>query len=85
MRALRAAGVSQTDWHSNQVLCVPRNEHDVDVVFIDFAFALMYLGDEAGLPTRTDLMGALGMLIDTFKLDYQILDQLWDEPLEFEY
>ena len=87
IRILRAAGISQTDWHGDQIICLPEvpGKHEVDVVFIDFAFALMYLGDEAGLPVRRDLGDARGMLICTPNLDSAILRQLWGQPLEFEY
>lgn len=85
VRALRAAGITQTDWHCNQILCLPHSGSNVGIVFIDFAFALMYLGDEGGLPVRDDLVDVEWMLESRVGVDRAVLEEYWEEPLEFEY
>lgn len=85
VRALRAAGISQTDWHPNQILYLPCGDQGVSVVFIDIAFASMYLGDEAGLSVRNDLMYTRCMLRFRLDVDRAALEQYWEEPLKFEY
>ena len=85
VRALRAAGISQGDWHVNQILCIGDDGNSPEVVFIDFAFTFFYLGDEGGLPVRRDLMEVRRLLMDSLQVDSDTLSELWLHPLEFEY
>lgn len=45
----------------------------------------MYLGDEGGLPVRDDLVEVEWMLESYVGVDQAVLEQFWEEPLEFEY
>ena len=49
---LRSGQVEQRDWHTGQFLCRRREGEntDVDVVFIDFAFAWTHGVDSFGIP-----------------------------------
>ncbi|KAF7794241.1 hypothetical protein EIP86_005373 [Pleurotus ostreatoroseus] len=85
IRVLRANGISQTDWHPSQVLCNKQDGGDVDIVLIDFAFALMYLGDEGGIPTRPDITRARYMFSQRLDVERDLLDKHWLPPLDFEY
>ncbi|KAJ3541498.1 hypothetical protein NM688_g6076 [Phlebia brevispora] len=85
VRALRAAGISQRDWHLNQILCSLRSDEHPEIVFIDFGFSEMYVGDEDGTPTTGDLLEVLGLLGLGLDVDYEMLRQQWLPPLEFEY
>ena len=85
VRVLRANGISQTDWHPSQVLCIPRDDSQVDVVLIDFAFALMYLGDEGGILTRTDLSQVRQLFLWDLDVDVDLLEKHWLDPLDFEH
>ncbi|KAJ3538426.1 hypothetical protein NM688_g6522 [Phlebia brevispora] len=84
IRALRAGGVSQTDWHPDQVLCLT-DECGVHVVFIDFAFCQMYLGEDTGFPPTDDLDDGWYMFTHTLDVDEAVVDRHWLPPLEFEY
>ena len=44
----------------------------------------MYLGDGAGLPVRNDLMNARCMLRFHLDVDRAVVEQYWEEALEFE-
>ena len=85
VRLLRANGISQTDWHLSQILCQKRDEHDVDIVLIDFAFALMYLGDEGGTPTRSDLVTVPQLFSWHLEVDEDLVERLWLPSLDYEY
>ena len=85
VRVLRAHGISQTDWHLSQVLCVTRDEVNVDIVLIDFAFALMYLCDEGGIEPRSDVDDVETLLSCDLGVDKDIIKKYWLPPLEFEY
>ena len=87
VRALRAAGVSQTDWHGNQAICKLHGTK-LSVVLIDFAFALLYYGDEGGIHPTEDL-GCVEYLLQSAEtglgIDKDIMRKYWLPPLEYEY
>ncbi|KAJ3521481.1 hypothetical protein NM688_g9012 [Phlebia brevispora] len=85
VRALRAAGINQRDWHLNQILCSQRGQDQPEVVFIDFGFSEMYVGDENGTPTTNDLVDVWGLLCLRLGVEDDMLDQHWLPPLEYEY
>ncbi|KAJ3541496.1 hypothetical protein NM688_g6075 [Phlebia brevispora] len=85
VRALRAAGISQRDWHLNQILCSLRSHDRPEIVFIDFGFSEMYVGDENGTPTTHDLVDVWGLLCLRLGVEDEILDQYWIPPVEYEY
>ncbi|KAJ3543546.1 hypothetical protein NM688_g5841 [Phlebia brevispora] len=80
VRAMRAAGVNQTDWHPGQILCLDNN-----VVFIDFAFCLMYLGETDGFPPTGDLDAVQSMLEFDIGFNEEIIEKCWLHALDFEY
>lgn len=84
VRVLRAAGISQADWHESQALCIPA-KGDFHLVLIDFALVDLDLGDEGGTPARPDLEGALGVFL--MLVDDEVIDdpEVWLPALEYEY
>ena len=86
VRALRAAGVSQTDWHGNQAIC-QQHGNKLSVVLIDFAFAILYYGDEGGIHPTDDLLCVKYLLQSESDLgiNEDIMRQYWLPPLEYEY
>ena len=86
VRALRAAGVNQTDWHGKQAIC-QLHGNKLSVVLIDFAFALLYYGDEGGIHPTEDLECVEYLLQSESDLgiDEEIMRKYWLPPLEYEY
>ena len=85
VRVLRAAGINQTDWHKNQIMCVHDDLHGLRIIFIDFAFATMYLGDDGGLPPTEDLDRTADVLAYELDFAYGSVAEHWSPPLEYEY
>lgn len=77
LRALKYAGVDQSDWHLDQILC-PQDGGTLppDIVFIDFAFALLWLADSNGTPRTTDYERVESILIET-DINAQVLKESW--------
>ncbi|EPQ50416.1 hypothetical protein GLOTRDRAFT_141512 [Gloeophyllum trabeum ATCC 11539] len=87
LRAIRFAGIEQTDWHLNQILCPPDPRDPSlapDIVFIDFAFALQNLGEEEGCPLHLDPRNLENALYD-WGIDEDIMKSCWFEATEEEY
>ncbi|KAJ3544782.1 hypothetical protein NM688_g5703 [Phlebia brevispora] len=84
VRALRAAGVTQPEWHPGQILC-PSDAQSVHVIFIDFAFCEMYLGEDKGFPPTEDLDEVYFMFISALEFDEPRVKKCWLQPLKFEY
>ncbi|EPQ50406.1 hypothetical protein GLOTRDRAFT_97024 [Gloeophyllum trabeum ATCC 11539] len=86
LRALRFAGIHQTDWHLDQILCPPNPDDPAlapDIVMIDFAFALQSWGDWEGCPLETrprELEHAL-MAVG---IDQEVLRSCWFPATEEE-
>ncbi|KAJ3518818.1 hypothetical protein NM688_g9387 [Phlebia brevispora] len=85
VRALRAAGVSQRDWHLNQILCSLHGHEHPQIVLIDFGFSEVYVGDENGTPTTYDFSDVWGLLYLRLNVTRDTLDKHWLPPSEFEY
>ncbi|KAJ3543548.1 hypothetical protein NM688_g5842 [Phlebia brevispora] len=84
VRAMRAAGISQKDWHPGQILRLD-DEHGTYVVFIDFAFCSMYLGETTGFPPTGDLNIVPAMLKHKLGFDKELVSKNWIPALDFEY
>ncbi|KII95536.1 hypothetical protein PLICRDRAFT_96971 [Plicaturopsis crispa FD-325 SS-3] len=77
VRALKYAGVEQTDWHLNQILCPDVGTLPPGIVFIDFAFALLWLADSNGTPFTSDCQRVRWMLKSETEVNRQVLEEAW--------
>ncbi|KII85471.1 hypothetical protein PLICRDRAFT_700990 [Plicaturopsis crispa FD-325 SS-3] len=87
LRALKYAGVTQGDWHLNQILCplvdidAPRHH----TVFIDFAFTRIHIDDDVGMPQSGDFFWLQGLLSSDTDLDNGLVEELWFPPNKHEW
>ncbi|EPQ50412.1 hypothetical protein GLOTRDRAFT_133965 [Gloeophyllum trabeum ATCC 11539] len=87
LRASRFAGIEQTDWKLDQILCPPNPENPTfapDIVFVDFAFALQNWGEVMGCPLHRE-PGALASALRAWGVDREIMESCWFEATEEEY
>lgn len=86
---MKYAGIEQTDWHENQILCIPSSpahpdQFNFELVLIDFAFAQQMLGDFDGTSPTTDVWRPLHML-ENMGYDSELVREIWGKPSELEY
>lgn len=87
LRAVRFAGIEQTDWNLGQILCPPDRDSPalaLDIVLVDFAFALQNWGDVKGCPLEIEPRGLEHALID-WGIEGDILKRCWFQATEEEY
>lgn len=85
VRAIKYAGVNQTDWHVNQAICSGLDPDFPDIVLIDLAFAHLWLGDDGGAFPTEDVFDVYEMLIVDFNIDMDIMRRYWVPELEYEH
>ena len=92
-KALRYAGIDQTDWHGGQILCPSskgeqdtKETFDHELVLIDFAFAEQRLGESVGCPAMRNNFGLLGVMVHDTDLNFyqgdegRTFHEKWDDP-----
>lgn len=81
-RIFKLCGVEQTDWRSEQVICMPRGDSmdentetfNYEIVLIVFAFALQRLeGEGYGLPPTIDVKHPWGILSNELAIPTELL------------
>jgi len=83
---LKLCGIEQADWHSKQILCVPRGDamteqtptFNYEMVLIDFGFAYQRLhGEDYGLPPTKDVLVPQSMLASEVHISSKVLPKHW--------
>ncbi|KAF7789172.1 hypothetical protein EIP86_000109 [Pleurotus ostreatoroseus] len=89
VRLLRAHGIEQIDWQSDYILIIRRRDGAREVVFTEFAFAIMlyeefWPGRDSAVPVTGDLASSRHILY-SLRADEDLLDEYWKESFELEF
>ncbi|KAI0950736.1 hypothetical protein AcW1_007969 [Taiwanofungus camphoratus] len=91
-RAIKCAGIHQQDWHASHIIC-PRvfnrctGAYDLEIVFLDFGFAVQWLDDDDGTPVMHRMWETPlhEVLVDKAGILFEIVYKCWYPHSEPEY